>query len=176
MLAAETILIQDSWFFHFYTVKRDLPSLSAVLLTPRGRVQSVPVRIASEYAQGEPVMVMGYSENAIAEGVLIVTSGVIGGRAVWGSSTTGIPYFIMNAEISYGASGGPVFNVDGEVVGFLDGGGNTEPFSYAIDITGRSFEYETRLVVIHGEAEAPSPRKPWVDSRAFLFQFGTHKG
>ena len=85
-------------------------------------------------------MLMGYSENAIAEGVLIVTAGVIGGRAVWGSSTTGIPYFIMDTEGSYGASGGPVLNSNGEVVGVIDGGGNTDPFSYAIDITGRSFE------------------------------------
>ena len=123
-----------------YTIKRDLPGITAVLLSPVDRVQSVPVRIAPEYAQGEPIMTMGYPDNLIAANTLIVMTGVIGGRATWGSSATGIPYIIMNTDGSYGSSGGPVVNVNGEVVGFIEGGSHADPFTYAIDIAGRSFE------------------------------------
>ena len=125
---------------HFYTIKRNLPGIEATLLSPRNRIQSVPVQIATAYAQGEPVMLMGYPQNLIAESVLTVTAGIIGGRAISGPVTTGVPYIIMDLEAASGASGGPVFNVNGEVVGVLQASELFETISYATDITARSFQ------------------------------------
>ena len=124
-----------------YVVKHFLDSIYAAVLVPqRGAIQSAPARIGTGYALGERVMAMGYPGNTLAEDILMVMEGVVGGKTVWGDGTTGVPYIIMDLLSNYGASGGPVFTADGAVIGFVDFGGVDDPYSYAVDITGWSFE------------------------------------
>lgn len=50
----------------------------------------------------------------------MVTTGLVSGEARWGSRTSGTDYIITDMDTAAGSSGGPVFNLKGEVVGFVD--------------------------------------------------------
>ena len=123
-----------------YRVKSELRHLDAVLLVPQDvRVQSVPVRVAQSHELGESVLALGYPYNVIEDDIQTATQGVIGAGAVWGSQTAGVRYIITDLVSDIGGSGGPLFNRNGEVVGFVDFQGTEDSFLYAVDITGESF-------------------------------------
>ena len=124
-----------------YVVQRYLPSINAVLLDPSNvRVRSKPVQIARSVTQGETILTMGFSSNLVEENLLLVTQGTVAAVGLWGSRSTGIEYIVTEIESGPGGSGGPVINLEGEVIGFIDfGGGDEDNFTYAVSIVGESW-------------------------------------
>ena len=99
------------------------PLADAILLRPTRNVSGTrPVRIAADYAQGEAVMFLGYSENYIGE-ALMATQGILAGSGPWGDGITAPLYHVLDAGVNSGASGSPVFNRDGEGIGVVTHGG-----------------------------------------------------
>lgn len=126
-----------------YVVQEILYSLEAAILVPsRGAVDSTPISIAQTYTQSQAVIAMGYPVNLFNDDVLITSYGTIGagvrGGNVWGNATPDIDYLILDLLSSPGMSGGPVFNSDGEVLGFVDFGSEDDEdlFTYAVSIIG----------------------------------------
>ena len=120
-----------------YRLQRKVDSLDAALLVPKGgRVSSTPLTFARDYSLGQSVMAMGYSSNLIEDDVLLASSGVISGTAGWGSGASTVRYIVMDVGIARGASGGPVLNNEGEVIGFLRYVGLDDPFGYAVSLIG----------------------------------------
>ena len=79
------------------------------------------------------MVVLAYPDNLI-EKVLVAPSGLIGADARFGSRTTGPTYLIIDAAAAPGSSGGPIFNRDGKVVGFVSL--SDDSFTYGIKLTG----------------------------------------
>ena len=119
-----------------YKSHRGIDALDAVLMVPESAiVSSVPLTIASGYSIGEPVLVMGYSSNAIEDDVLLVTTGIVGGTSLWGSGVSAVEYIVVDADVSSGSSGGPVIDGDGSVIGFISLIDDT--FAYIVSIANR---------------------------------------
>ena len=114
--------------------------LAGLLRPVTGQVPSVPLPIAESYDLGEPIATLGYAENSLAWDLLLATQGTVAGRASWGRATAGVPYIVVDLTMNTGGSEGPVFNGAGEAVGFVEGGGTDDPFTYAIDLTGWGFD------------------------------------
>ena len=101
-------------------------------------MSSKAVTIADSVRQGEEVVVPGYSQNAIEEDALFVTTGVLSRTAIWSTGPLGYRYHILDVFGGPGVSGAPVFNTKGEVIGISQFGGGdvTDLFLYASDLTG----------------------------------------
>ena len=119
-----------------YQVDRHISDLLAVVLRPIGPAPATKgVPLANSYRIGEPVFAIGYPYSGV-EDTRIVSDGIVGGSQVWG----GITYLVVNVMTSYGGSGGPLVNMQGEALGLMYGGGvGDDPFTYAVDLTGREF-------------------------------------
>ena len=109
-----------------------------VLLTPKqGTVASKPVLLVDEAPQGAPVFAMGYPRNTIEGDIFIVTQGVIGASVMSGTRTTGTQFILSDIDSNFGNSGGPVFNLAGEVVGYVESRGrDNDPFTYIVSLVG----------------------------------------
>ena len=120
-----------------YRVQREIGTLDAGIIVPKsGRVSSAPLQVAASYSLGQEVLVAGYSLNLVEDDVLLVTSGLLGGIATWGSGVSAVEYIVLDLGISPGGSGAPVVNKDGEAVGFIALVGIDDPFAYAVSIVG----------------------------------------
>ena len=118
-----------------YRVERRLPNIRAVLLTPVGPVAAAPVRLASSFERGEPVMVVGWPKTRISDD----PAGFVTRGYVAGADSSGL--LVLDMRSAPGASGAPVFNRNVEVVAIMDRVGiDGAPFAYAADITGIAFE------------------------------------
>ena len=118
-----------------YRVERRLPDIRAVLLTPVGPVAAAPVRLASSFERGEPVMVVGWPKTRISDD----PAGFVTRGYVAGADSAGL--LVLDMRSAPGASGAPVFNRNVEVVAIMDRVGiDGAPFAYAADITGIAFE------------------------------------
>ncbi len=129
-----------------YEEARTIPRWDLTVLTPANgrRVESTPMPIAQTSRQGEPVAIIGFPANLIAEEILIVTHGVLGASLQWGIGVTAAPYHVVDAFISAGSSGSPVVNGRGELIGvvthgwWIDEGGEIDGLTYAVDLVGES--------------------------------------
>ena len=129
-----------------YEEARTIPRWDLAILTPANgrRVKSTPMPIAQTSRQGEPVVIIAFPANNVAEDLLIVTHGVLGASAQWGTGVTSAPYHVVNAFSSGGSSGGPLVNGRGELIGmvthgwWIDEEGLIGGFTYAVDLVGES--------------------------------------
>ena len=99
-----------------YKVKNFIDHILGVALVPSNpntNVRTTPLRLASSHTQGEPVTVLGYSYNLLADNILMATQGTINAVVRWGDGASGIDYLIIDALIDDGVGGGPVINVAG---------------------------------------------------------------
>ena len=101
------------------------------MLAQGGQVSRSPLTSAASYSIAEPVMLPGYSSNIVEEDLLIVSSGIIGATALWGSGVTAVDYSIEDAGMAGGGSGAPVLNMDGHLVGINSHVDSEGPFAYA---------------------------------------------
>ncbi|XP_040275436.1 serine protease HTRA2, mitochondrial [Bufo bufo] len=91
--------------------------IAAVRITPKGPMPTLPLARSSEVRQGEFVVAMGTPyllRNTITSG--IVSSVQRGGREL-GLSNKDMDFIQTDAIIDVGNSGGPLVNLDGEVIG-----------------------------------------------------------
>ncbi len=129
-----------------YEEAQTIPRWDLAILTPANgrRIKSTPMPIAQTSRQGEPVSIIGFPLNLIAEDILIVTYGVLGASALWGTGVTSAAYHVVDAFISDGSSGSPVVNGRGELIGvvthgwWIDEEGEIDGFAYAVNLVGES--------------------------------------
>ena len=109
---------------------------AALLVPAQATAGSVSAEIADAYAIGEPVMTLGWPRSEAADGVAIVTQGIIAGVGADG-------LLVLDMAATHGASGAPVFNQQGQIVGMVKSMGvEGDPFTYASSLAGISFEFK----------------------------------
>ena len=121
---------------HEYRKGRSLAQTDTTLLVAIDpNPNTVPVDFAQTVRRGQAVMAMGYPVNLlVSHNVLLVTQGTVGAVEVVYDDTD---FLLLDAAGGPGSSGSPVFNVDGLVVGMVEGeGGLDGRVSAAIDVTG----------------------------------------
>ncbi len=129
-----------------YEEAQTIPRWELAILTPANgrRIKSTPMPIAQTSRQGEPVSIIGFPVNIIADDILIVTYGVLGASALWGTGVTSPAYHVVDAFISDGSSGSPVVNGRGELIGvvthgwWIDEEGVLDGLAYAVNLVGES--------------------------------------
>lgn len=91
--------------------------IATIKISPRNPLPTLPLGRSSDVRQGEFVVAMGSPfalRNTITSG--IVSSVQRGGKEL-GLSNSNMDYIQTDAAIDFGNSGGPLINLDGEVIG-----------------------------------------------------------
>ena len=130
---------------NWYEVKAKLGSDMALLAPVYDEVRSQPLEIAETVSQADFVFTAGYPANAIDDHALLFTWGTVAalaiGEVTWYGELRSKEdhYIIADLPTASGSSGGPVFDKDGMVVGFVRGSSTNNPFNYVVNITGMTF-------------------------------------
>jgi serine protease Do len=130
-----TVKLTDRREFQAKVVGVDRRSDVAVLKIDARNLPTVKLGDSSKLRAGEWVVAIGAPfgfENSVTAGVVSATA-----RAV-GSSTSVVPFIQTDVAVNPGNSGGPLFNLQGEVVGInsmiYTGTGGYQGISFAIPI------------------------------------------
>ncbi|KAM6960478.1 serine protease HTRA2, mitochondrial [Aplochiton taeniatus] len=91
--------------------------IATIKINPRHPLPTLPLGVSSDIRQGEFVVAMGSPfalRNTITSGIV---SSVMRGSKELGLSNPNMDYIQTDAAIDFGNSGGPLINLDGEVIG-----------------------------------------------------------
>ena len=118
-----------------YEVTERLPHIIAARLKPKTTIDTSAVTLAESADIGDGVVAFGFPYTESLGSTFTVTAGIISAQTIWGILDI---FLLVNLGGGPGASGGPVVNHAGEVVGFIEGGG--ERFTWVVDLTGNKLE------------------------------------
>ena len=115
-----------------YTVTSNRHDLAAVILKPRDTtVTSSPVQVADGLSDGQIVFTIGYPITVYEDDYQLLNTGYV--APVFDTVT------FAALPAAPGSSGSPVFDIEGEIVGFIDAiDPDAGPFTYLITLAGKS--------------------------------------